>query len=90
MENRKLKEPEQAHYFAPVAQVGDIEEGTKEMSPLYPFVVSGGKILKGIISLMSVQFQISINLIFVLNILEMSLLIQMYFPKELLKYYLRM
>lgn len=43
MGNRKLKEPEQAHFFAPVAQVGDIEEGTKEMSPLYPFVVSGGK-----------------------------------------------
>ena len=43
MESRELKESEQAHYFASVAQVGDICEGAKEMSPLYPFVVSGGK-----------------------------------------------
>lgn len=43
MESRELKASEQAHYFTPVAQTGDIGEGTKEMYPLYPFVVSGGK-----------------------------------------------
>jgi len=43
MESRELKASEQAHYFEPVAQAGDIGEGTREMHPLYPFVVSGGK-----------------------------------------------
>ena len=43
MENRELKESEQAHYFAPIAPADDIGNGTREMSPLAPFVVSGGK-----------------------------------------------
>ena len=43
MGNRELKAPEQAHYFAPVAPVDDAGKGTKEMAPLAPFVVSGGK-----------------------------------------------
>ena len=33
MESRELKASEQAHYFEPVAQAGDIGEGTREMHP---------------------------------------------------------
>lgn len=41
MESRDLKESEQVHYFAPVAPSND--EGTRDMSPLAPFVISGGE-----------------------------------------------
>lgn len=43
MESRELKDPKEARYFAPAAPVDDAGEGTREMSPLAPFVVSGGK-----------------------------------------------
>lgn len=37
MESRELKASEQAHYFTPVAQTGDIGEGTKEIWLLLHF-----------------------------------------------------
>lgn len=43
MENRELKAPKQAHYFTPVAEKGDAGNETRDMLPLAPFVVSGGK-----------------------------------------------
>ena len=43
METRELKESEQARYFAPSASFEGADEGTREISPLDPFVVSGGK-----------------------------------------------
>lgn len=43
MESRELKDPKEARYFAPAAPVDDAGEGPREMSPLAPFVVSGGK-----------------------------------------------
>ncbi len=41
MESRELKEPEYAQYFAQESPSEDV--GTRDLSPLAPFVVSGGK-----------------------------------------------
>lgn len=43
MGTRDLKESKQAHYFAPATPVEGADEGTRAISPLSPFVVSGGK-----------------------------------------------
>ncbi len=42
MESRDLKEPDQEHYFMSDVGIDDVEEGTRDMFPLAPFVVSGG------------------------------------------------
>lgn len=43
MGSRELKEPEIRRYFASVPAAENREMGTREMSPLAPFVVSGGR-----------------------------------------------
>lgn len=43
MKSRELKKSEQVHYFAPVAPADDAGKATREMLPLAPFVVSGGR-----------------------------------------------
>ena len=43
MESRELKGSKQAHYFTPAVEKDDVEEGTRDMFPLAPFVVSGGR-----------------------------------------------
>ena len=43
VKSRELKKSEQVHYFAPVAPADDAGKATREMLPLAPFVVSGGR-----------------------------------------------
>ncbi len=43
MESRELKDAEQIQYFTSTATVDDESKGTRDMTPLAPFVVSGGK-----------------------------------------------
>lgn len=44
MKSRELKDIEQEHYFATIQQEAEeFDEGTREMSPLAPFIISGGK-----------------------------------------------
>ncbi len=44
MKSRELKDIEQERYFATIQQEAEeFDEGTREMSPLAPFIISGGK-----------------------------------------------
>lgn len=44
MESRELKEADKAHYFAPMTPATkEVDEGARDMFPLAPFVISGGR-----------------------------------------------
>ena len=43
MESRELRESKQTNYFISANKPDDTTEGTRDMYPLYPFVISGGK-----------------------------------------------